>query len=87
MVLVATVAMTMMITWYMSLVGCMPPKKKAKARPAQPLDHTLLNRMLASLRYQSENATDSEKREAAKICREKFDGLISNADKARYLQM
>ena len=70
-----------------SIVGCMPPKKKATARPNdETLDAPGLNRMLSSLRYQMTlEDTNPEKAQMAKYCRDTYDSFISNADRNRFI--
>ena len=70
-----------------SLVACMPPKKKPKAKAKDDkLDTYGLNRMLSSLRYQMQlDDTDPEKAQMAKYCRETYDSFISNTDRNRFI--
>ena len=68
---------------------CMAKKGKAKAQPkAAALDHAELNRMLSSLRYQaSDKCNDQEKRKAAKEAQTKWNSLMNQDDKKRFLKM
>ena len=68
---------------------CMGRKGKAKAQPkAAALDHNELNRMLSSLRYQaSDKCNDQEKRKAAKEAQTKWNSLMNQDDKKRFLKM
>ena len=76
-------------TGMLAILACMPKKAKAKAKPrAAPLDHGDLNRMLTSLRYQaSDKCNDVEKKKAAKECQAKWNSLVNNEDKRRFLQL
>ena len=71
------------------MTACMAKKGKAKAQPNQPcLDHGELNRMLSSLRYQaSDKAVDQDKKKAAKLAQDKWNSLVNQGDKKRFLQM